>query len=75
MSDNFSADKEWDAAERRAKVLADLPEQLTQVDVEAAMRQLDVSRATLFRWLKKFRDDGRTSALFPSSRGPKRGML
>ncbi len=74
MSDNFSADKEWDAAERRAKVLADLPEQLTQGDVEAAMRQLDVSRATLFRWLKKFRDDVRTSALLPSSRGPKRGM-
>ena len=56
MSDNFPADKEWNAAEHRAKVLADLPEQLTQGDAERAMRQLDVSRATLFRWLKKFRE-------------------
>jgi len=74
MSDNFLADKEWNAAERRAKVLAGLPEQLSQADVERAMGQLDVSRATLFRSLKKFRGDGRTSALLPSPRGPKRGM-
>jgi len=74
MSDNFLTDKEWNTAERRVKVLADLPDQLGQGDVEQAMRQLDVSRSTLFRLLKKFRDDGRTSALLPSPRGPKRGM-
>lgn len=74
MSDNFPADKDWNAAEHRAKVLAGLPEQLTQDDAEQAMRQLDVSRATLFRWLKRFREDGRTSALLPSPRGPRRGM-
>ena len=51
MPDNFPADKDWNAAAHRAKVLSDLPEQLTQEDVEAAIRQLDVSRATLFRWL------------------------
>lgn len=74
MSDNYLPDEEWNAAEHRAQVLADLPEQLAQLDVERAMRQLDVSRATLFRWLKKFRENGRTSALLPSPRGPKRGM-
>ena len=74
MPDNFPADKDWNAAAHRAKVLSDLPEQLTQEDVEAAIRQLDVSRATLFRWLKRFREDGRTSALLPIPRGPRRGM-
>jgi len=74
MSDNSVADKDWKAAERRARVLADLPAQLSPSDVEQATRRLGVSRATLFRWLKKFREDGRTSALLPSQRGPKHGM-
>ncbi len=65
MSDNFVADKDWKEAERRAKVLAALPEQLGQSDVEWAATELDVSRATLFRWVKQFRDEGRTSALLP----------
>lgn len=38
------------------------------------MCELDVSRATLFRWRKKFREDGRMSALLPCLRGPRRGM-
>ncbi|MEH6393049.1 MAG: helix-turn-helix domain-containing protein [Sulfitobacter sp.] len=74
MSDNFPPDMDWNAVEHRAKVLAGLPEQLTQDDAEQAMCQLDVSRATLFRWLKRFREDGRPSALLPSPRGPRRGM-
>lgn len=74
MSDNVPADKDWEAAEYRAMVLAELPDQLTQGNVEWAMRQLDVSRATVFRLVKQFRKDGRTSALLPDSRGPKPGM-
>ncbi len=74
MSDNFTADKNWKEAERRAKVLAALPEQLEQSDVELATAELGISRATLFRWVKQFREDGRTSALLPAPRGPKRGM-
>ena len=74
MSDNFTADKNWKEAERRAKVLAALPEQLEQSDVELATVELGISRATLFRWMKQFREDGRTSALLPAPRGPKRGM-
>ena len=74
MSDNFTADKNWKEAERRAKVLAALPEQLEQSDVELATVELGISRATLFRWMKQFREDGRTSALLPVPRGPKRGM-
>lgn len=74
MSDNSVADKDWEEAEFRAKVLAALPEQLTQGEVERAMRQLEVSRATLFRLMKQFREDGRTSALLPDTRGRKPGM-
>lgn len=74
MSDNFPADKDWEEAEVRAQVLAKLPEQLSPGAVEWAMRQLNVSRATLFRLVKQFREDGRTSALLPDTRGPKPGM-
>lgn len=74
MSDNFSADKDWEEAEYRARVLAELPTQLTQGNVDWAMRLLNVSRSTLFRLVKQFREDGRTSALLPDTRGPKPGM-
>ena len=74
MSDNSAADKDWKEAEFRAKVLAELPEQLTEGDVEWAMGKLNISRATVFRLAKQFREDARTSALLPNSSGPKPGM-
>ena len=74
MSDNFPADKDWEEAEYRARVIAKLPAQLTQGNVDWAMRQLNVSRSTLFRLVKQFREDGRTSALLRNTRGPKPGM-
>ncbi|SEM25841.1 putative transposase [Roseovarius azorensis] len=74
MSDNPVADKDWEEAEFRARVLAELPEQLTDCDVAWAMRQLDVSRATVYRLAKQFREDARTSALLPNTSGPKPGM-
>ncbi|MDT8327553.1 MAG: plasmid replication initiator-like protein, partial [Roseovarius sp.] len=74
MSDNFPADKDWEEAEFRARVLAELPAQLTQGNVDWAMCQLNVSRSTLFCLVKQFREDGRTSALLPHTRGPKPGM-
>ncbi len=74
MSDNPVPDQDWEEAEFRARVLAELPEQLTEGDVEWAMRQLDVSRATVFRLAKQLRDDSRTSALLPNTSGPKPGM-
>lgn len=74
MSDNPVADQDWEEAEFRARVLAELPEQLTEGDVAWAMRQLGVSRATVFRLAKQFRDNARTSALLPNSSGPKPGM-
>jgi putative transposase len=74
MSDNPLRDKAWEDAEHRVAVLAGLPERLGAEDVARAMRQLNVSRSTLFRWIKRYREDGRTSTMLPSSRGPKPGM-
>jgi len=74
MSDNFPEDEDWEEAEFRAKILAELPEQLTRGEVEQAMRLLDVSRATLFRLVKQYHEDGRTSTLLPNMPGPKPGM-
>lgn len=74
MSDNLPADKDWEEAEARARVLAELPTQLTRTNVDKTTRQLCVSRATLFRLMKRFREDGRTSALLRDTRGPKPGM-
>jgi len=74
MSDNFPADKDWEEAEYRARVIGELPAQLTHGNVDWAMRQLNVSRSTLFRLVKQFREDGRTSSLLADTRGPKPGM-
>lgn len=74
MSDNPVADKDWEQAELRAKVLAELPERLTAGDVAWAMRQLGVSRATVYRLAKQFRENSRTSSLLPGAPGPKPGM-
>ncbi|WP_288397427.1 Mu transposase C-terminal domain-containing protein [Sulfitobacter pontiacus] len=75
MSDNLAADKDWEDAEFRARVLAELPEQLTEGDVTWAMRLLGVSRATVYRLARQFREDARTSALLPNTSGRKPGML
>ncbi len=74
MSDKLTADKDWEEAEFRARVLAELPEQLGEGDVTWAMRLLGVSRATVYRLARQFRDNARTSALLPNSSGPKPGM-
>ncbi|MDD9908554.1 MAG: Mu transposase C-terminal domain-containing protein [Ahrensia sp.] len=74
MSDNFLDDKRWKEAEHRAKVLAALPEQLGPGDIETATQALGVSWATLFRLVKRYREDRRTSSLLPRTRGPRRAM-
>tara|TARA_R110000737_G_scaffold337840_2_gene358359 strand:+ start:692 stop:1027 length:336 start_codon:yes stop_codon:yes gene_type:complete len=74
MSDNFLTGKYWQGAEYRAKVLGDLSYRLTQGDVDWAMQQLDVRRATISCLMKPFRKEGPTSALPPENRGAKPGM-
>ena len=38
------------------------------------MEELGASRATLFRWLRRFRESGRTSSLLPRPTGPGQGV-
>lgn len=65
---------EWAAAQRRAEVLSKLPERPSGEQIRDAMAALGVGRTTLFRWLKRFRESARTSALAPRRRGPHSGM-
>ncbi|NMG41441.1 DDE-type integrase/transposase/recombinase [Chelativorans sp. ZYF759] len=64
----------WAQALSRAEILAKLSDRPDDAELREAMRALGISRATLFRWLKRFRQDERTSALLPRRRGPNAGM-
>ena len=66
--------RDWAAAQRRADVLSKLPERPSGEQIRDAMAALGVGRTTLFRWLKRFRESARTSALAPRRRGPHFGM-
>jgi len=74
MADHEESDQQWREALRRADILSKLSERPGDADVRDAMGKLGISRATLFRWLKWFRQDCRTSALLPRRRGPNAGM-
>ncbi|PPQ35341.1 helix-turn-helix domain-containing protein [Rhodoblastus acidophilus] len=66
--------REWAAAQRRAEILSALPERPSGEQIRDAMAALGVGRTTVFRWLKRFRDSARASALAPRRRGPHSGM-
>jgi len=65
----------WAAAGRKAEILSKLPDRPSEAAIRAAMDALGVSRSTLFRWLRRFRETARTSALLPRRRGRPNGML
>lgn len=73
--DHDSTDSEaWAQARDRAEILSKLSDRPGDAEVREVMRALGISRATLFRWLKRFRLDDRTSTLLPRRRGPNAGM-
>lgn len=74
MSDQIGNEQRWYEARRRAEVLGKLPDRPGESEVRSAIDELGISRATLFRWLKRFRQDNRTSTLLPGRRGPNAGM-
>lgn len=74
MSDQIGNEERWREARRRAEVLGRLPDRPGEGEVRSAIGELGISRATLFRWLKRFRQDNRTSTLLPGRRGPNAGM-
>ena len=56
-------EREWQEALAHAQVLRRLPARPTAGQIADAIVELGVSRATFFRWLKRFREDERTTAL------------
>lgn len=64
----------WAIARHRERVLSQLPARPSQAAIRDAMEELGMSRATLFRWLRRFRDSARTSSLLPRRRGPDPGV-
>ena len=74
MSGGMENEQRWREARRRAEILARLSDRPGEAEVQSAIGELGISRATLFRWLKRFRQDDRTSTLLPRRRGPNSGM-
>ncbi len=67
-------EQEWQSALRHADVLRRLPQRPTASDVADAMVELGVSRATLFRWLKRYRGEERVTALVGRKPGRRAGI-
>jgi putative transposase len=49
MSDQIKNEQRWREARRRAEVLARLPDRPGEAEVQSAIGELGISRATLFR--------------------------
>lgn len=69
---NEAGDREWESAVARAEVLRRLPSRPSPGEIADAMAELGVSRSTLFRWLKLFRDEERAAVLVGRKPGRQR---
>ncbi|MGA0565660.1 Mu transposase C-terminal domain-containing protein [Ancylobacter sp. VNQ12] len=67
-------EQEWQNALRYADVLRRMPQRPSAADVADAMAELAVSRATLFRWLKRYRAEERATALVSRKPGRRAGI-
>lgn len=65
---------EWADALARAECLRRLPARPSPGEIADAMAELGVSRSTLFRWLKRFRQDDRVSGLVDRKPGRRSGI-
>lgn len=65
-------DQEWESALVRAEVLRRLPNRPSPGELADAAIELGVSRSTLFRWLKAFREDERVAVLIGRKPGRQR---
>ena len=65
---------EWHNVLRHADVLRRLPPRPTSGEIADAMAELAVSRATLFRWLKRYRTEGCAAALINRKSGRRGGI-
>lgn len=67
-------EQEWQSVLRHADVLRRLPQRPTAGELADAMAELAVSRATLFRWLKRYRTEERATALLNRKSGRRSGI-
>ena len=74
MEPDDPKDQDWQAALRQAEVLRRLPPRPSAGEIADAMADLSVSRATLFRRLRRFRAEGRASALVVGKAGRRLGV-
>jgi len=67
----------WEEACRREEAIRDLisrcPEGLTRSDVDHLAWELELSRATVYRLIKRYRDGGTVTALMPAPPGRPKG--
>jgi len=68
-------DEDWQEAQRRLALIGPLlrPAERTREGVRARARAAGVHPVTLYRWIKRFELEGKTSALLPSQRDGGRG--
>ena len=74
MAPDEPKDQDWQAALAQAEVLRRLPSRPSAAEIADAMADLLVSRATLFRRLRRFRAEGRASALVAGKAGRRLGV-
>jgi putative transposase len=76
MERDQAEEQEWQGVLARAETLRRLSPRPTAAEIADATAELSVSRATLFRWLKRYRGEERAAALLnrkPISRRMGRG--
>ncbi|MCG7535804.1 Mu transposase C-terminal domain-containing protein [Pseudoalteromonas sp. OOF1S-7] len=67
-------DKEWDCATARLNIiqpLLDLGPECSESDVQKVAKTSNTSQATLYRWLRKYRESGQLSSLINKRRQDK----
>ena len=73
------ADKDWQIAQQRFEAIRIFIEQadfsFSREEVSEQASKAQVSTATLYRWIKRYRDSGKISSLIPEKRGAKRGNV
>ena len=74
MERDQAEDLEWQGALARAETLRRLSPRPSASEIADAMAEFSISLATLFRWLKRFRDEDRAAALLNRKSGRRAGV-
>ena len=74
MERDQAEEQEWQGVLARAETLRRLSPRPTAAEIADATAELSVSRATLFRWLKRYRGEERAAALLNRKSGRRAGI-